>query len=132
MHITCRRCFPLVYCGTVSVKVSGCVLVDQAAGFSSVSLKPLDGMEGLNISVSSSRPKDGAALAALMRLCQGWQKPGATVPGKCVLVSRSRLEVDIGYQADVIGIFKQMPSKCYGECDRNVNRSINIKYASCK
>lgn len=89
------------------------MLMDQAAGFPSVSLKPLDGMEGLNISASSSRPKDGATLAALMRLCQGWQKPGATVQGKCALVSRSRLEVDVGYQADVIGIFKQMPSKCY-------------------
>lgn len=94
--------------------------MDQAASFPSVSIKPLDGMEGLNISASSSRPKDGAAMAALMRLCQGWQKPGATVQGKCVLVSRSRLEVDIGYQPDVIGIFKQMPSKCYGERDRTL------------
>nr|XP_055071206.1 SWI/SNF-related matrix-associated actin-dependent regulator of chromatin subfamily A-like protein 1 isoform X2 [Misgurnus anguillicaudatus] len=89
------------------------MLMDQAASLPSVSLKPLDGMEGLNILASTSRPKDAAALAALMRLCQGWQKPGATIQGKCVLVSRSRLEVDIGYQADVIGIFKQMPSKCY-------------------
>lgn len=105
---------------TVSSMVFGCVSVDQAASFPSVSLKPLDGMEGLNITASSSRPKDGAALAALMRLCQGWQKPGATIQGKCVLVSRSRMEVDIGFQADVIGIFKQMPSKCYGERNRNV------------
>ncbi|KAK9968980.1 hypothetical protein ABG768_027197 [Culter alburnus] len=89
------------------------MLMEQAASFPSVSLKPLAGMEGLNISASTSRPKDAAALAALMRLCQGWQKPGATIKGKCVLVSRSRLEVDIGYQADVIGIFKQMPSRCY-------------------
>ncbi|XP_067265056.1 SWI/SNF-related matrix-associated actin-dependent regulator of chromatin subfamily A-like protein 1 isoform X2 [Chanodichthys erythropterus] len=89
------------------------MLMEQAASFPSVSLKPLAGMEGLNISACTSRPKDAAALAALMRLCQGWQKPGATIKGKCVLVSRSRLEVDIGYQADVIGIFKQMPSRCY-------------------
>lgn len=100
------------------VMVLGCVSVEQAASFPSVSLKPLAGMEGLNISASTSRPKDAAALAALMRLCQGWQKPGATIKGKCVLVSRSRLEVDIGYQADVIGIFKQMPSRCYGECNK--------------
>lgn len=86
------------------------MLMEQAASLPSVSLKPLDGMEGLNISASTSRPKDAAAL---MRLCQGWQKPGATVKGKCVLVSRCRLEVDIGYQADVIEIFKKMPSKNY-------------------
>lgn len=89
------------------------MLMEQVAHFPSISLKPLEGMEGLNISASSCRPKDAAAMAALMRLCHGWQKPGAMMKGKCVLVSRSRLEVDIGYQADVIGIFKQMPSKSY-------------------
>ncbi|XP_072541661.1 SWI/SNF-related matrix-associated actin-dependent regulator of chromatin subfamily A-like protein 1 [Salminus brasiliensis] len=89
------------------------LLMEEAAGVPSVSLKALEGMEGLDLSASSSRPKDGAALAALMKLCQGWQKPGATVKGKCTLVSRSRLELDIGYHADVIGIFKQMPSKHY-------------------
>ncbi len=101
-----------------------CVSVEQAASLPSVSLKPLDGMEGLNISASTSRPKDAAALAALMRLSQGWQKPGATVKGKCILVSRCRLEVDIGYQADVIEIFKNMPSKNYGECNTAVARII--------
>ncbi|XP_056322061.1 SWI/SNF-related matrix-associated actin-dependent regulator of chromatin subfamily A-like protein 1 [Danio aesculapii] len=89
------------------------MLMEQVAHFPSISLKPLEGMEGLNISASSCRPKDAAAMAALMRLCQGWQKPGATMKGKCILVSRSRLEVDIGYHPDVIGIFKQMPSKSY-------------------
>lgn len=89
------------------------MLMEQVAHLPSISFKPLEGMEGLNISASTCRPKDAAAMAALMRLCQGWQKPGATIKGKCVLVSRSRLEVDIGYQADVIGIFKQMPSKSY-------------------
>uniref|UniRef100_A0A8C1R124 SWI/SNF-related matrix-associated actin-dependent regulator of chromatin subfamily A-like protein 1 n=1 Tax=Cyprinus carpio TaxID=7962 RepID=A0A8C1R124_CYPCA len=93
------------------------MLMEQAASLPSVSLKPLDGMEALNFSASTSRPKDAAALAALMRLCQGWQKPGAVVKGKCVVVSRCRLEVDIGYQADVIAIFKKMPSKNYVMCD---------------
>ncbi|KAL1267382.1 hypothetical protein QQF64_032745 [Cirrhinus molitorella] len=97
------------------------MLMEQAAGLPSISLKPLDGMEGLNISASTSRPKDAAALAALMRLCQGWQKPGATVKGKCILVSRCRLEVDIGYQADVIEIFKKMPSRNYDMKTRKWN-----------
>ncbi|KTG40986.1 hypothetical protein cypCar_00024940, partial [Cyprinus carpio] len=95
--------------------------VEQAASLPSVSLKPLDGMEALNFSASTSRPKDAAALAALMRLCQGWQKPGAVVKGKCVVVSRCRLEVDIGYQADVIAIFKKMPSKNYDMKTRKWN-----------
>ncbi|XP_076858650.1 SWI/SNF-related matrix-associated actin-dependent regulator of chromatin subfamily A-like protein 1 isoform X2 [Brachyhypopomus gauderio] len=88
-------------------------LMEEVAGIPSVSLKVLDGMEGLDLSASSSRPRDAAALVALMRLCQGWQKPGATVKGQCTLISRSRLEVDVGYNADVIGVFKQMPSRNY-------------------
>uniref|UniRef100_A0A4W4H7A0 SWI/SNF-related matrix-associated actin-dependent regulator of chromatin subfamily A-like protein 1 n=1 Tax=Electrophorus electricus TaxID=8005 RepID=A0A4W4H7A0_ELEEL len=85
----------------------------QLTGISSVSLKALEGMEGLDLNASSSRPRDAAALATLMKLCQGWQKPSATVKGRCTLISRSRLEVDVGYHADVIGVFKQMPSKNY-------------------
>lgn len=80
-----------------------------------MSLKALEGMEGLDLSPASIRPRDAAALAAMMKLCQGWQKPGATVKGRSTLLSRCRLEVDITYHADVIGIFKQMPSKNYGE-----------------
>uniref|UniRef100_A0A4W4GZY6 SWI/SNF-related matrix-associated actin-dependent regulator of chromatin subfamily A-like protein 1 n=1 Tax=Electrophorus electricus TaxID=8005 RepID=A0A4W4GZY6_ELEEL len=64
-------------------------LMEEAAGISSVSLKALEGMEGLDLN------------------------PSATVKGRCTLISRSRLEVDVGYHADVIGVFKQMPSKNY-------------------
>ncbi|KAI5618620.1 SWI/SNF-related matrix-associated actin-dependent regulator of chromatin subfamily A-like protein 1 [Silurus asotus] len=88
-------------------------LMEEVAGLPSVSLKALEGMEGLDLSASSIRPKDSAALVAMMKLCQGWQKPGATIKGRCALISRSRLEVDITYHADVIGVFKQMPSKSY-------------------
>uniref|UniRef100_A0A8C2GSZ7 SWI/SNF-related matrix-associated actin-dependent regulator of chromatin subfamily A-like protein 1 n=1 Tax=Cyprinus carpio TaxID=7962 RepID=A0A8C2GSZ7_CYPCA len=86
------------------------MLMEQAASLPSVSLKPLDGMEALNFSASTSRPKDA-----------GWQKPGAVVKGKCTVVSRCRLEVDIGYQADVIAIFKKMPSKNYDMKTRKWN-----------
>ncbi|XP_017326401.1 SWI/SNF-related matrix-associated actin-dependent regulator of chromatin subfamily A-like protein 1 isoform X1 [Ictalurus punctatus] len=88
-------------------------LMEEVGGLPSVSLKALEGMDGLDLSASSIRPRDSASLAAMMKLCQGWQKPGATVKGRCTLISRSRLEVDITYHADVIGIFKQMPSKNY-------------------
>ncbi|XP_060786319.1 SWI/SNF-related matrix-associated actin-dependent regulator of chromatin subfamily A-like protein 1 isoform X2 [Neoarius graeffei] len=88
-------------------------LMEEVAGLPSVSLKALEGMEGLDLSASSIRPRDTAALTAMMKLCQGWQKPGAAVKGRCTLISRSRLEVDITYHAEAIGIFKQMPSKNY-------------------
>uniref|UniRef100_A0A8C3TED9 SWI/SNF-related matrix-associated actin-dependent regulator of chromatin subfamily A-like protein 1 n=1 Tax=Chelydra serpentina TaxID=8475 RepID=A0A8C3TED9_CHESE len=43
----------------------------------------------------------------------GWKKPSATIRGKCVLISRSRFEVDIGYAAEMIEVFKQMNSRNY-------------------
>ncbi|XP_066542705.1 SWI/SNF-related matrix-associated actin-dependent regulator of chromatin subfamily A-like protein 1 isoform X2 [Hoplias malabaricus] len=101
------------------------ILMEEAAGIPSVSLKALEGMEGLDLSATRSRPKDAAALTALMKLCQGWQKPGATVKGKYTLVSCSRLEVDVGYHADVIGVFKQMPSKNYDMNTRKWNFQLD-------
>uniref|UniRef100_A0A8C4KQG9 SWI/SNF-related matrix-associated actin-dependent regulator of chromatin subfamily A-like protein 1 n=1 Tax=Dromaius novaehollandiae TaxID=8790 RepID=A0A8C4KQG9_DRONO len=46
-------------------------------------------------------------------MCNNWKKPSALVKGKCVLISRFRFEVDIGYSAEVIGVFKQMNSRNY-------------------
>uniref|UniRef100_A0A8C5HQ08 SWI/SNF-related matrix-associated actin-dependent regulator of chromatin subfamily A-like protein 1 n=1 Tax=Gouania willdenowi TaxID=441366 RepID=A0A8C5HQ08_GOUWI len=40
-------------------------------------------------------------------------KPGAVLQGQCVLVSRTKFEVDVGYHVDVITAFKQMPTKNY-------------------
>lgn len=86
--------------------------MDQAAAIPSVTLRPLEGIGALDS--APSRPCDGAALAALLKLCNGWQKPGASVQGQCILVSQTRFEVDIPYHADVIAVFKQMPTKNYG------------------
>lgn len=86
--------------------------MEEAAAVPSVSLRPLDGMDAIDVSAVVVR--DGAALGALLKLCSGWQKPGATVQGQCVLVSRSRFEVEIGYHVGVIGAFKMMPTKNYG------------------
>lgn len=87
--------------------------MDQAAAIPSVSLRPLEGVEALDV-VAYSRPCDGAALSALLKMCNGWQKPGAAVRGQCILVSPTKFEVDILYHADVIAAFKQMPTKSYG------------------
>lgn len=91
--------------------------MEQVASIASVSLRPLEGMESVDVAAATSRARDGAALAALLKLCNGWQKPGATVQGQCILVSPNKFEVDVGYHVDVIAAFKQMPTKNYGNSD---------------
>uniref|UniRef100_A0A4W6FII3 SWI/SNF-related matrix-associated actin-dependent regulator of chromatin subfamily A-like protein 1 n=1 Tax=Lates calcarifer TaxID=8187 RepID=A0A4W6FII3_LATCA len=88
-------------------------LMEEVASIPSVSLRPLEGMEAVDVAAATSRARDGAALGALLKLCSGWQKPGATLQGQCILVSRTKFEVDIGYHVDVIAAFKQMPTKNY-------------------
>uniref|UniRef100_A0A8C7KH85 SWI/SNF-related matrix-associated actin-dependent regulator of chromatin subfamily A-like protein 1 n=1 Tax=Oncorhynchus kisutch TaxID=8019 RepID=A0A8C7KH85_ONCKI len=85
--------------------------VEESGSISCICLKPLVG--GIDVAPASSRSSDTAALGALLKLCSGWQRPGATVQGHATLVSRSRFEVDVGYHVDVIAAFKQMPSKNY-------------------
>nr|XP_046151616.1 SWI/SNF-related matrix-associated actin-dependent regulator of chromatin subfamily A-like protein 1 [Oncorhynchus gorbuscha] len=86
-------------------------LMEESGSISCICLKPLVG--GIDVAPASSRSCDTAALGALLKLCSGWQRPGATVQGHATLVSRSRFEVDVGYHVDVIAAFKQMPSKNY-------------------
>ncbi|XP_071322118.1 SWI/SNF-related matrix-associated actin-dependent regulator of chromatin subfamily A-like protein 1 [Trachinotus anak] len=88
-------------------------LMEEAASIASVSLRPLEGMEMVDVAAATSRARNGAALAALLKLCNGWQKPGAILQGQCILVSPTKFEVDIGYHVDVIAAFKQMPTKNY-------------------
>ena len=89
--------------------------MEEAASIASVSLRPLEGMEVVD--VASCRPRNGAALGDLLKLCSGWQKPGATLQGQCILVSPNKFEVDIGYNVDVIAAFKKMPTNSYGNSD---------------
>ncbi|CAB1346838.1 unnamed protein product [Coregonus sp. 'balchen'] len=60
------------------------------------------GMGGIAVAAAaaSSRSRDAPAPAALLKLCSGWQRPGATVQGHATLVSRSRFEVAVGYHVD--------------------------------
>lgn len=99
-------------------------LMDQVAGIPSVSLRPLEGIGALDSLAASSRACEGAALAALLKLCTGWQKPGASLRGQCVLVSRSKFMVDIFYHAEVIAAFKQMPTKNYDTATRKWSFSL--------
>lgn len=88
--------------------------MEDAAAIASVSLRPLEGMEAVNVAAAPSQACNGVALAALLKLCNGWQKPDALLQGQCILVSQTKFEVDISYNADVIAAFKQMPTKNYG------------------
>lgn len=84
--------------------------MEETAAVASVSLRPLEGMDTVEVAADHA----GAALGELLKLCNNWQKPGAIVQGQCILVSRTKFEVDIIYHVDVIAAFKQMPTKNYG------------------
>ncbi|NXS56652.1 SMAL1 protein, partial [Brachypteracias leptosomus] len=83
---------------------------------SSVILVPLEGEDAVDL--PSASPFD---VKSLLKMCKDWKKPSALVKGKCVLVSRLRFEVDIGYSAEVIGVFKQMNSRNYDMNTRKWN-----------
>lgn len=86
--------------------------MEGAAAVASVSLRPLEGMGSVDVAAPA---REAAALTALLKLCNGWQKPGAGLQGQCILVSPTKFEVDVGYNVDVIAAFKQMPTKNYGK-----------------
>ncbi|XP_040295362.1 SWI/SNF-related matrix-associated actin-dependent regulator of chromatin subfamily A-like protein 1 [Bufo bufo] len=88
-------------------------LMSEVQRLQNVALKPLEGMEDIDIPALISTASGGATVGALLAMCNSWQRPSATLKGKCLLVSRSRFEVDIGYHLEVIGLFKQMSSRNY-------------------
>ncbi|KAG2458982.1 SMAL1 protein, partial [Polypterus senegalus] len=90
-------------------------LMNEVQKISAVSLKPLDGLENVDVAMATSLSSNSASLGALLRLCCNWQKPTAVTHARCVLVSRSRFEVESGYNADVIAAFKQINSRNYVE-----------------
>ncbi|XP_048455337.1 SWI/SNF-related matrix-associated actin-dependent regulator of chromatin subfamily A-like protein 1 [Rhincodon typus] len=83
-------------------------------------LTPLDGMSEPEMAIAtSSLPKTGrkrcSALTVnqLAMLGKNWKKPAAVIQGQFRLLSRSRCEVEIGYHAEVLKIFKQANSRHY-------------------
>lgn len=89
--------------------------MEAANRLSSVILAPLEGENVVGLASGSRFSDGGVDVMALLKMCKNWKKPSALVKGKCVLISRFRFEVDIGYSAEVIGVFKQMNSRNYGE-----------------
>ncbi|NWI13932.1 SMAL1 protein, partial [Crypturellus soui] len=95
--------------------------IEAANQLSSVILVPLEGENAGGLVSNSHFISSGAAMKSLSKMCNNWKKPSALVKGKCVLISRSRFEVDIGYSAEVIGVFKQMNSRNYDMKTRKWN-----------
>lgn len=89
--------------------------MEAANQLRSVNLAPLEGENAVDLASDSRFVGSRVDVKSLLKMCKNWKKPSALVKGKCVLISRLRFEVDIGYSAEVIGVFKQMGSRNYGE-----------------
>ncbi|XP_051479833.1 SWI/SNF-related matrix-associated actin-dependent regulator of chromatin subfamily A-like protein 1 isoform X2 [Apus apus] len=87
--------------------------MEAANQLPSVILVPLGGENAVGLASGSHFVGSRADVKSLLKMCSNWKKPTALVKGKCVLISRLRFEVDIGYSAEVIGVFKQMDSRNY-------------------
>ncbi|XP_068102189.1 SWI/SNF-related matrix-associated actin-dependent regulator of chromatin subfamily A-like protein 1 [Hyperolius riggenbachi] len=88
-------------------------LMSEAQRIQSVTLKTLEGMEDVEIPALPQAASGGTIINSLYAMCNNWQRPNAVVKGRCLLISRSRFEVEIGYHVEVIGLFKQMSSRNY-------------------
>ncbi|NXO15272.1 SMAL1 protein, partial [Oriolus oriolus] len=96
-------------------------VLEAANQLPSVILAPLEGEDAAGLASGSHFAGSGVDVKSLLKMCKNWKKPSALVKGKCVLISRSRFEVDIGYSAEVIGVFKQMDSRNYDMNTRKWN-----------
>ncbi|XP_065269355.1 SWI/SNF-related matrix-associated actin-dependent regulator of chromatin subfamily A-like protein 1 isoform X1 [Emys orbicularis] len=88
-------------------------LMEAVKPLSSVTLVPFEEMDATGPAPCSQSVSSGPSLKSFLKTFSGWKKPSATVRGKCVLISRSRFEVEIGYAAEIIEVFKQMNSRNY-------------------
>ncbi|NXX79752.1 SMAL1 protein, partial [Urocolius indicus] len=95
--------------------------MEAANQLSSVILAPLEGENAVGLASGSHFVGSTINVKSLLMMCKNWKKPSALVKGKCVLISRLRFEVDIGYSAEVIGVFRQMDSRNYDMNTRKWN-----------
>ncbi|NXE60875.1 SMAL1 protein, partial [Calcarius ornatus] len=96
-------------------------VLEAANQLSSVILAPLEGENVVGLASGSHFVGSRVDVKSLLKMCKNWKKPSALVKGKCVLISRLRFEVDIGYSAEVIAVFKKMDSRNYDMNTRKWN-----------
>uniref|UniRef100_A0A8D0KTE7 SWI/SNF-related matrix-associated actin-dependent regulator of chromatin subfamily A-like protein 1 n=1 Tax=Strix occidentalis caurina TaxID=311401 RepID=A0A8D0KTE7_STROC len=87
--------------------------MEAANQLSSVVVAPLEGENAGGLTSGSHFIGSMVDVKSLLKMCKTWKKPSALVKGRCMLISRLRFEVDIGYSSEVIGVFKQMDSRNY-------------------
>ncbi|XP_010072952.1 PREDICTED: SWI/SNF-related matrix-associated actin-dependent regulator of chromatin subfamily A-like protein 1, partial [Pterocles gutturalis] len=97
------------------------IFMKAANQLSSVILAPLEGENVVDLASGAHVIGSSVDVKSLLKMCKNWKKPSALVKGKCVLISRLRFEVDIGYSAEIIGLFKQMDSRNYDMNTRKWN-----------
>ncbi|MEE6488805.1 hypothetical protein FKM82_015387 [Ascaphus truei] len=88
-------------------------LMSEVQHLQAVVLKPVEGMEAIEIPSHPHSSSKEAGIHALLAMCNNWQRPSATLKGRCLLTTRSRFEMGIGYNVDIIALFKQMNSRNY-------------------
>ncbi|XP_044525365.1 SWI/SNF-related matrix-associated actin-dependent regulator of chromatin subfamily A-like protein 1 [Gracilinanus agilis] len=89
-----------------------------------VTLQPLEGPDVTASAVKSSELRsggEGSPESPPQQLLRPQSKGPASLQGRCVLISRTRFEADIGFSEDVIAIFKRMPSRNYDMKTRKWN-----------
>ncbi|XP_041329346.1 SWI/SNF-related matrix-associated actin-dependent regulator of chromatin subfamily A-like protein 1 isoform X2 [Pyrgilauda ruficollis] len=96
-------------------------VLEAANQLSSVILAPLEGENLVGLASGSHFVGSRVDVQSLLKMCRNWKKSSALVRGKCVLISRLRFEVDIGYSAEVIEVFKKMDSRNYDMNTRKWN-----------
>ncbi|XP_057884416.1 SWI/SNF-related matrix-associated actin-dependent regulator of chromatin subfamily A-like protein 1 [Melospiza georgiana] len=96
-------------------------VLEAANQLSSVILAPLEGESVVGLASGSHFVGSRVDVKSLLKMCKSWKKPSALVKGKCVLISRLRFEVDVGYSAEVIAVFKKMDSRNYDMNTRKWN-----------
>ncbi|XP_072473752.1 SWI/SNF-related matrix-associated actin-dependent regulator of chromatin subfamily A-like protein 1 [Notamacropus eugenii] len=84
-----------------------------------VTLQPLEGSDATASALKSPASEPPSEMP--VQQIQLHSKGLASIRGRCVLISRTRFEADIGFAEDVIAIFKQMASRKYDVKTRNWN-----------
>ncbi|XP_020858464.1 SWI/SNF-related matrix-associated actin-dependent regulator of chromatin subfamily A-like protein 1 isoform X1 [Phascolarctos cinereus] len=84
-----------------------------------ITLQPLEGPDTTASALKSSGSEPTGEVPP--QQLQPHSKGFASIKGRCVLISRTRFEADIGFTEDVIAIFKQMGSRKYDVKTRNWN-----------
>lgn len=81
----------------------------------------LCGSNHMNTTKPSILPRNQRLLDRIDKIPIKFQINNEVLKGRCVLLSKERFYVDVGYKAEVIDVFKQVPSRMYDAKTRKWN-----------